>query len=126
MNDVAFAAGPIVIATMSRQQKWFAALLGRFLMEIYKNPRYAVVVGEIKRTPEMQALYLQRGATKAAHSKHQDSLAVDLALFIDDVYQTKTEAYADLGAIWKSLDPSNVWGGDWVTIHDGNHFQYGA
>lgn len=84
------------------------------------------MVGEVKRPPEMQELYLKLGKTKVVHSKHEDCLAVDISLFIDGVYQTESEAYAPLGTFWKNLDPHNVWGGDWKSFHDGNHFQYGV
>jgi hypothetical protein len=113
--------------SLVEQQKKFAMLLGKLLTWIYNHPSgFAVVIGEVKRTPEMQELYLKQGKTKVNHSKHQDSLAVDLALFIDGVYQTKSEDYVSLGAYWKSLDPGCVWGGDWKSFHDGNHFQYGV
>lgn len=112
--------------SISEQQQRFSENLGTFLLRIYAIPGYAVVIGEVKRTPEMQELYLKEGKTKVSHSKHQDSLAVDISLFINGVYQTETEQYAELGTLWKSIDPLHVWGGDWKSIHDGNHFQYGV
>ena len=49
-------------------------------------------------------------------SLHRLSLAVDLLLFVDGVYQTETEAYRAIGEKWESLGGS--WGGRWG---DGNH-----
>lgn len=60
-------------------------------------------------------------------SLHYLGLANDLALYIDGVYQTTTEAYAPLGKYWKSLHPDLRWGGDFRDARgkpkpDGNHF----
>jgi hypothetical protein len=54
-------------------------------------------------------------------SLHYLGLANDLALYIDGVYQTKTEAYRPLGERWKLQAPDNRWGGDFK-VKDGNHF----
>lgn len=53
---------------------------------------------------------------------HGKSLAIDLNLFKQGAYLTKTEDHAFLGAFWKSLDPLNCWGGDFKTNPDGNHY----
>ena len=50
-------------------------------------------------------------------SLHRQSLAQDLLLFVDGVYQTQTEQYRVIGEKWESLGGS--WGGRW---NDGNHF----
>ena len=55
-------------------------------------------------------------------SKHHQRLAIDLNLFIDDVYQPSTEAHAPLGEFWESLRPDNSWGGH---FQDGNHYSVG-
>lgn len=60
-------------------------------------------------------------------SLHYLGLANDLALYINRVYQTTTEAYAEMGEFWKGLDKDNRWGGDFRDKKgnpkpDGNHF----
>jgi len=55
------------------------------------------------------------------NSLHYLGLANDLALYVDGVYQTTTESYAEMGAYWKSLDADNRWGGNFRK-QDGNHF----
>lgn len=54
-------------------------------------------------------------------SLHYLGLADDLALYVNGIYQDKTEAYKRLGDAWKALDPDCVWGGDFKSA-DGNHF----
>ena len=53
-------------------------------------------------------------------SLHYSGLADDLALYINGIYQTTTEAYREIGEKWKSLDPDLRWGGDF-NKPDGNH-----
>ena len=55
------------------------------------------------------------------NSLHYLGLANDVALYINGEYQELTEAYAEMGAYWKSLDADNRWGGDFKKA-DGNHF----
>ena len=56
-----------------------------------------------------------------AGSLHYMGLANDLALYVDGVYQEGTEAYRELGLMWKSYDKDCCWGGDFKKA-DGNHF----
>jgi hypothetical protein len=55
-----------------------------------------------------------------ASSLHYLGLANDVALYIDGVYQDKTEAYERIGMIWKAMDKDCRWGGDFKKP-DGNH-----
>ena len=82
-----------------------------------------VTFGEAWRSPETQQAYYAQGKSQVKQSAHMNRLAIDLNLFIDGEYQTKTEAYRPLGEYWKSLDPQNIWGGDWEGFPDGNHFE---
>ena len=54
-------------------------------------------------------------------SLHYDSLAVDINLFKDGRYLTKTEDHKELGEFWESLHPDCVWGG---RFDDGNHYSF--
>lgn len=105
---------------LSDHQQKFAHDVAKLIETIYKNGQ-EVTFGESWRSDEQQAIYIKSGASKRKRSAHQDKLAIDLNLFIDNVYQTKTAAYKPLGKYWKSLDPLNIWGGDWGW--DGNHFE---
>jgi hypothetical protein len=53
-------------------------------------------------------------------SFHYKRLAIDLNLFKDGIYLTKTEDHLPLGEFWESIGGS--WGGRW---RDGNHYSLG-
>jgi hypothetical protein len=55
-------------------------------------------------------------------SFHYKRLAIDLNLFKDDVYLTKTSDHLFLGEFWESIGGS--WGGRF-TRKDGNHYSLG-
>jgi hypothetical protein len=98
---------------------------------------YQVTIGEAGRTTEQQLLYFEGfsiqkiGAslhfvksvrkTKTMYSQHLKRLAIDLNYFVDGNYTTEKTALQKAGDYWKSLNPSNVWGGDWEW--DTNHFE---
>lgn len=108
--------------TLREMQSAFAANIARLILWAY-GEGLDLTFGEAFRTDEQQALYLKQGKSKAKRSRHQDRLAVDLNLFIEGRYQSKSEAYARLGRFWKDLHPQNRWGGDYVSMPDGNHFE---
>jgi hypothetical protein len=56
-----------------------------------------------------------------AKSNHCLRLAIDLHLFIDGVWQEKTEDHAELGEWWEQQDPRCSWGGH---FGDGNHYSF--
>jgi hypothetical protein len=55
-------------------------------------------------------------------SFHNKGLAIDLNLFKNREYLTKTEDHQQLGEYWESLHPKCTWGGRW---NDGNHYSWG-
>lgn len=61
------------------------------------------------------------GLKHMPHSLHYSGLAVDLNIYKNGLYLTKTEDYTFAGEFWKNLDPDFRWGGDF-TKADGNHF----
>lgn len=79
--------------------------------------------GELFRTAEQQAIYLNTGKTKAAYSQHQKRLAVDFNFFIDGGLTYDKEAIQPLGDYWESLSPANRWGGNFKFILDTPHFE---
>lgn len=55
------------------------------------------------------------------NSVHQLGLAIDIHLFKNGEYLTKTEDHRIFGEWWKTVDPDARWGGDWG---DGNHYSF--
>ncbi len=82
-----------------------------------RNRLAALVESEF---PDLAAAIRNNGrAGGIRNSLHAMSLALDLHLIRDGVYQASTEAHRELGAYWKGLDPDHAWGGD---FGDGNHY----
>lgn len=106
--------------TLGEKQRLFTRLLGELIRFAYANG-FELTLGDAYRSPEQAKLNAQSGKG-IANSLHTQRLAIDLNLFIDGVYQAKSEAYKPLGDYWKSLDAGCCWGGDWHTKQDGNHF----
>ena len=105
--------------TLGQKQRIFTRNIGLLIGWAYREG-FELTFGEALRTAEQAALYAKQGKG-SARSVHLVRLAVDFNLFIDGVYQTRSEAYAPLGAFWKKLHPLNRWGGDFK-MRDGNHF----
>lgn len=105
--------------TLGEKQRRFTELVARLISWAY-DEGYELTFGEAYRTPEQAALNAKTGAG-ISNSLHTQRLAVDLNLFINGVYQPKSEAYEPLGAYWKELDPDCRWGGDFAKP-DGDHF----
>lgn len=100
---------------LSKKQRRFTYMIGQLIHFAYEQG-YELTFGEAFRPSEMMAIYAAKGIG-IKDSVHGDRLAVDFNLFIDGVYQTKTEAYRLLGEYWESL--GGAWGG---RFKDGNHF----
>ncbi len=104
---------------LGEMQRLFTKNIGLLIAWSYREG-YELTFGEAFRTAEQAAIYAKQGKG-SSRSVHMVRLAVDFNLFIDGVYQTKSEAYAPLGEFWKKLHPMNRWGGDF-RMRDGNHF----
>ena len=55
----------------------------------------------------------------SASSKHKRRLAIDLNLFKNGVYLTRTKDHKPLGEFWESI--GGIWGG---AFRDGNHYEW--
>ena len=110
------------IMTLSEKQRKFTVMVG-VLIRWADDRQYGLTFGHAWRDTETQRRLVEQKLSKTMQSKHCDRLAVDLNLFRDGIFLTKTEDYKLLGEFWKTLDPLNRWGGDW-SFGDGNHFEY--
>jgi hypothetical protein len=90
------------------QQSRFMLLLAHLILYAY-NQGYELTGGD---------LWARDG--HIFRSAHYDRLAIDLNLFKDGVWLTKTSDHEFLGEYWESLDPDCEWGGHFA---DGNHYE---
>lgn len=88
-----------------------------------------VTAGELLRPKIVQKDYLKRGLTTVKRSYHQKKLAGDLNFFNADGYIGSLPIYERIniikpvGKFWCSLNPRNVWGGNWKSLVDVDHFE---
>lgn len=102
------------------KQKLFPSLLASFICELEARG-YGITFGEMWRPPETAALYAKEGKG-ITHSLHTLRLAIDLNLFRDGKYLTRTEEYLEAGELWEGYSTTRYtccWGG---RFRDGNHF----
>jgi hypothetical protein len=87
---------------------------------------YEFTYGQALRTP-LEAKANAASGAGIANSLHLSSLALDLNLFIDGVYQPDSGAHLKLGEYWESLSTPEFphhWGGRFKKP-DGNHYSIG-
>lgn len=111
--------------TLREQQSLFVRLVGSLIEHAYASG-YELTFGETWRTPEQARLNAAAGRG-VSNSLHLDRLAIDLNLFRDGQFLSKTEDHRPLGEFWKSLHPRCMWGGDFKDSKgqpkpDGNHY----
>ena len=97
--------------TVGEKQRKFARLLGLLLVWINDQSGLEVSLGDAARMDRMGHM---------PNSKHYERRAIDLNLFVDGIYKTRTEEYLPLGLEWERL--GGIWGGRF-TNPDGNHFE---
>jgi hypothetical protein len=106
--------------TLREKQCLFCKLIAE-LITAANLAGYEVKFGEALRPPETAELYAKQGRG-SKYSLHTIGLAIDLLLFQNGRYLTKTEDYEPLGKMWESKSTSDykcAWGG---RFFDGNHF----
>jgi peptidoglycan L-alanyl-D-glutamate endopeptidase CwlK len=95
---------------------------------------YLLVVSGLRTAAEQNALYAQGRAApghvvtnaKAGQSMHNYGLAVDVVPYLSGPagalnWQASTEQFEAMVAAMK--DQGLIWGGDWVSLKDYDHFQ---
>jgi len=95
--------------TLRQQQSKFAHLVADLIIFAYDRG-YELTFGDA---------YAKGGHVK--NSFHYKRLAIDLNLFKNGVYLTKTKDHDELGTHWETLDPDCTWGG---RFNDGNHYSF--
>jgi hypothetical protein len=108
--------------TLGQKQRIFTRLVGRLIEWAYQNG-YELTFSESYRTTEQAAIYAKQGKG-IKNSLHTKRLAIDLNLFKDGTYLTKSEDYLPLGIVWEQMSGDGYkccWGGRFKRP-DGNHF----
>ena len=108
---------PVISMTLGRRRALFTRLLAELIGEAIRQgfePRIA----ETLRRPELAEEFVRRKMSHAS-SLHFLGLAVDLLLFRDGRWLTRSEHYESLGKWWEQRHPDCRWGGRFA---DGNHF----
>lgn len=110
--------------TLRQKQSLFVCLVAQ-LIDYASGQGFEMTFGETYRSPE-EAKRLTKLGKGIPNSLHTSRLAIDLNLFKNNNYLTRTEHYADLGHYWESLSSPGefecCWGG---RFGDGNHFSIG-
>lgn len=107
-----------------KEQRWLFSNYAARLVLKAQEMGFNVAINEVKRSVEQARANALSGAG-ISNSLHISGLAIDVLLY-DKAgnYLTRTEDHAQLGAWWKTLDPSCRWGGDFKSRPDGNHYSY--
>lgn len=101
------------------EKQWHFLRMTNQLATFAAQRGWMLTFGEAHRPGWLAKQYAKLGIG-IENSRHTDRLAIDFNLFINGVYQTKTEAYLPLGQFWESL--GGRWGGRFKR-KDGNHFE---
>lgn len=101
--------------TLRQKQSKFALMVTQLIQKAHEMG-YQVTLGEAYRTPEQAVLNAKSGKGIRA-SLHTQRLAIDLNLFRDGIFLTRTSDHQPLGEWWESIGGS--WGG---RFNDGNHY----
>lgn len=106
------------MASLRKQQVEFAKMVPRLIDKAFEMG-FEVTGGDWNRDTRVHGQYGQKKGYGASKSKHKLKLAIDLNLFRDGIYLTKTEDHQLLGEWWESV--GGIWGG---RFNDGNHYEW--
>ena len=104
--------------TLGQKQKLFAKNIAELIITAY-SMGYEITLGDAYRDPRLHGEYGHKIGYGRGWSNHKVRLAIDLNLFKDGEYLTKTSDHKQLGEIWEGMHPENRWGG---RFNDGNHY----
>ena len=118
--------------SLGSEQELFVVDVISLLIEA-KRLTFGVRFGEVWRSAEQQAIYVQQGRSKTMNSMHLNRCAIDLILLTDGAFATRDQI-KPLGDFWEKLSPKNRWGGNWrglvdagkSTFIDAPHFERGV
>lgn len=103
--------------TLRQKRCLFTELAARLIIEA-RRLGYECAMNEVLRSPA-KAKENAAAGVGIVHSNHLVGLAVDLNLYLEGRYLTKSEDHLKLGLWWEKQHPLARWGGRW---NDGNHY----
>lgn len=103
---------------LGEQQELFAKLAAQLILKAY-DMGYQIRLGDAYRDPRVHGKMGEKKGYGNANSCHKLKLAIDLNLFIDNVYLSETEDHRPLGEWWEQQHDLCCWGG---RFNDGNHY----
>ena len=106
--------------TLGEKQRRFARMVPRLLDKAHELG-FEVSLGDAYRDPRVHGSFGRKKGYSAPRSVHKLRLAIDLNLFRDGRYLTRSEDHRPLGEWWERQYPDARWGGRW---HDGNHYSF--
>lgn len=104
----------------------FSRLLGDLVHHAFHDLDMQVMVTEVQRFSDRQAMLVNMGASKTMNSDHLVCCAADIDVVVggQTIKDGSHPAYKMLAIYWKSLSPNCYWGGDYREIKDSRHFGY--
>ena len=105
--------------TLLQRQQRFAEMSAKLILKAIELG-YQVTLGDAYRDPRVHGQFGERKAYGESKSFHKLRLAIDLNLFKNGKFLSRTEDHKELGEWWESQ--GGTWGGRW---HDGNHYSLG-
>jgi hypothetical protein len=106
--------------TLGQQQRLFSKLIAELIAWAY-DQGYEITLGDAYRDPRVFGPVGTREGYGKASSVHKYRLAMDLNLFLNGNYMTKTVDHKELGEKWESMHDLCRWGGRFSNP-DGNHY----
>lgn len=107
--------------TLGQKQRLFARLVPRLIDKAHELG-FEVTLGDAYRDARVFGVLGVKRGYGNAFSNHKSRLAIDLNLFRDGLYLTKTEDHKELGEWWEQQHDLCRWGGTFGTS-DGNHYE---
>lgn len=107
--------------TLLQRQQRFAEMSAKLILKAIELG-YQVTLGDAFRDPRVHGQFGERKAYGAPTSFHKLRLAIDLNLFRNGIFLSKTEDHKELGEWWESQ--GGTWGGRFSDA-DGNHYSWG-
>lgn len=101
---------------LGTKQRIFTRMIADLILFAYERG-YELTLGDAYRDPRAFGPVGTRKYYSSANSLHKERLAIDLNLFKDGKFLTRTEDHKELGEFWEAI--GGTWGG---RFNDGNHY----